>query len=521
MAREVPDTAAACRHGVPSLHASGMRGLTKRAREVSGSGALVLQRYEKMVADGVLRPDRRQHGVIRTLAVILSALVDGLPAHEGVGGGKGADAKRKVKGLYVHGEVGSGKSMAMNLFFEAARELLPQGAVRRVHFHEFMLQVHAQLHKYKEAAPRGSPRAIPAVAKLKARDARVLCLDEFQVTDIADAAILAQLMDTMWRAGVCVIATSNRAPCQLYKDGLNRHVYLPKFEKALAKYCVVHDLTSGDHSAGAPVIDYRVGGHPIAGLYILSAGSAREKHTTSPALRRTWDAIVGVGGGGIQVVGEGKVGGSSVAVGVGFGRHVSAELTVKQGRVRAAWFAASELFDSALGAVDYLALTKEFDVVVVSGLAAFDLRRHNEARRFMCFVDILYDEGCLVVLEAQSPVHELLRLVDEKEGGQELGHRPPSNSSDSGEVTVNLHVKGEGGASSSGSTTYINDTEWSSTGRIGVSMAALSGVRDVTFSKERAISRLIEMQCAGYLSTRPRCSPFLPALQTLDQQDCE
>ena len=77
MAREVPDTAAACRHGVPSLHASGMRGLTKRAREVSGSGALVLQRYEKMVADGVLRPDRRHHGVIRTLAVILSALVDG------------------------------------------------------------------------------------------------------------------------------------------------------------------------------------------------------------------------------------------------------------------------------------------------------------------------------------------------------------------------------------------------------------------------------------------------------------
>jgi predicted ATPase len=84
------------------------------------------------------------------------------------------------------------------------------GAVRRVHFHEFMLKVHADLHEYKATSERGSPRAIPAVAESTAREARVLCLDEFQVTDIADAAILAQLLDSMWRAGVCVVATSNR-----------------------------------------------------------------------------------------------------------------------------------------------------------------------------------------------------------------------------------------------------------------------------------------------------------------------
>ena len=85
------------------------------------------------------------------------------------------------------------------------------GAVRRVHFHEFMLKVHADLHEYKATSERGSPRAIPAVAESTAREARVLCLDEFQVTDIADAAILAQLLDGMWRAGVCVVATSNRS----------------------------------------------------------------------------------------------------------------------------------------------------------------------------------------------------------------------------------------------------------------------------------------------------------------------
>jgi len=141
--------------------------------------------------------------VVRVLSVILSALANGLPTHQqeegsserGVTTEHGADAGRKVKGLYVHGEVGSGKSMAMNLFFDAAREQLPAGAVRRVHFHEFMLSVHSDLHKYKESAPRGSPRAVPAVAELTAQGARVLCLDEFQVTDIADAAILAQLMD--------------------------------------------------------------------------------------------------------------------------------------------------------------------------------------------------------------------------------------------------------------------------------------------------------------------------------------
>ena len=171
-----------------------------RAASVSGSGAVVQKQYEALVDSGALRADERQAGVVRVLAAILSGLADGLPAHKGHAAiprncGSGADASRKVKGLYVYGEVGSGKSMAMNLFWEAAREILPAGAVRRVHFHEFMLTCHADLHVYKKTAPPGSPRAIPAVAEQAARRARVLCLDEFQVTDIADAAILAQLMD--------------------------------------------------------------------------------------------------------------------------------------------------------------------------------------------------------------------------------------------------------------------------------------------------------------------------------------
>lgn len=172
------------------------RFLSKKAAP-PGSGAVVHQHYMALVDNGTLRRDERQAGAISVLSVILSALADGLPAHTGMdgGGSPGADASRKVKGLYIYGEVGSGKSMMMNLFWEAARDLLPPGSVRRVHFHEFMLSVHADLHTYKETAPRGSPRAITEVAEMTAKKARVLCLDEFQVTDIADAAILAQFMD--------------------------------------------------------------------------------------------------------------------------------------------------------------------------------------------------------------------------------------------------------------------------------------------------------------------------------------
>jgi predicted ATPase len=192
------------RHNFSNLPSSGrqrvqscQRGLTSKAH-TTGSGARVQQMYVELVANGALQPDERQSELVRMLSRTLSALADGLPSHKGASGGAGpgADAQRKVKGLYVYGEVGSGKSMAMDLFWKAACSLLPVGAVRRVHFHEFMMQVHADLHAYKLTASRGSPRAIPAVAERTAQRARVLCLDEFQVTDIADAAILAQLMDT-------------------------------------------------------------------------------------------------------------------------------------------------------------------------------------------------------------------------------------------------------------------------------------------------------------------------------------
>ena len=416
-----------------------------------GSGALVHTRYQALVESGVLRPDVRQQQLMRVLSLILSGLADGLPAHKAPSPGRdgagregeypGADAARKVKGLYVYGDVGSGKSMAMNLFWEAAKELLPAGAVRRVHFHEFMLKVHADLHKYKLTSERGSPRAIPAVAELTAREARVLCLDEFQVTDIADAAILAQLMDVMWRAGVCVVATSNRAPAALYQDGLNRHVYMPKFEKLLSKYCKVMNLTeteTREHMA-TPVIDYRLGGERVPSLYVIpqaappqqgappqgtcgTASTAASSAAACPQLLRTWEMLTGPAGageeragggspaaaaageGGSAGAGRGRVqGGLGTPVAIGFGRQLVAEVTVDRGGVRAVWLTADALFQASLGPVDYLHVARRFDVVLVQDLAPFDLRHHNQARRFMSFIDIMYDEGCLLVLFFPRP----------------------------------------------------------------------------------------------------------------------
>src|SRR5690606_33596186 len=140
--------------------------------------------------------------------------------------GKKRQAKEPVKGLYVHGEVGRGKTMLMDLFFE----LVPVRRKRRAHFNDFMADVHDRIQKHREKLKRGETKEkdpIPPVAKALAQEAWVLCFDEFTVTDIADAMILSRLFSSLFEEGVVLVATSNVAPRDLYRDGLNRALFVP------------------------------------------------------------------------------------------------------------------------------------------------------------------------------------------------------------------------------------------------------------------------------------------------------
>lgn len=176
----------------------------------------------------------------------------------------------------------------------------------------------------------------------------------------------------MWRAGVCVIATSNRPPEELYKDGLNRHVYLPKFEKMLHKYCRVLNLTDR-HAVSTPVVDYRLGGEALPSLFIKQTPpKAARASGPDQSLQATWEAIVGPDDRGIARQ-------APANIQIGFGRQVAADAVVgldegsvggmgmaqAGGPVRAAWFSADNLLEAALGAGDYLLLSRKFDVVFV------------------------------------------------------------------------------------------------------------------------------------------------------------
>src|SRR5690242_5423294 len=174
----------------------------------------ILQRYRALTANGELAPDAAQERAVARLQVLETALREYRPR------GLFAKAGDAPKGLYLWGDVGRGKSMLMDLFFSR----VPLRAKRRVHFNAFMVETHARMH---EARQRGADDPIPIVAKRIADEAVLLCFDEFQVTDVADAMILGRLFERLFGLGVVVVATSNTPPRRLYEGGLNRQLFLP------------------------------------------------------------------------------------------------------------------------------------------------------------------------------------------------------------------------------------------------------------------------------------------------------
>ena len=323
--------------------------------------------YRARLDSGELHADPRQDEALRLLDALARTLADYAPQT----GKRGWRARFGLKpdampprGLYIWGPVGRGKSMLMDLFFAAA----PVAKKRRVHFYAFMQEVQARLHARR--ADKDDP--IPAVAAAIAADATLLCFDEFEVTDIADAMILGRLFEALFASGVVVVATSNRAPGDLYKDGLQRDRFEP-FIALLKERMDVIQLDGGR--------DYRL--QKFAGRKTYFITDNGDGHRALEA------AFADLTGGA-----EGK----PVELPV-LGRKLEVPRAAKE----VAWFGFDELCVRPLGPADFLALCREFHTFIIEGIPVMDRGLRNEAKRFTIFIDTLYEAHGNIVATAAAP----------------------------------------------------------------------------------------------------------------------
>jgi cell division protein ZapE len=340
----------------------------------SGEGQGPLARYRALVASGAIAADPRQAMAAEKLQLLYHALLNYRPN----GGPKSWRERlglvRRVyepapQGLYIFGPVGRGKSMLMDLFFATA----PVEAKRRVHFHEFMLEMHRSMHEWRQAND-GDP--IPAQAARVAETSWLLCFDEFQVTNIADAMLLGRLFEALFQRGVVVVATSNTAPADLYRDGLQRELFLP-FIALITEQLDLFEL-------GGPT-DYRLLRMKGRPLYFHPLGEA-----ASAQLEELWTVLT-----------DGAKG-------------ESASFTV-QGRqfeiMRAAKGTAFMSFDALCGrprgAADYLTLATHFHTLLLDGVPRFTPERRNEGKRFITLVDELYEHRSLLAMTAEASIENL------------------------------------------------------------------------------------------------------------------
>ena len=341
----------------------------------------VRQAYDHLEETGAIGRDPAQMQVVEALDRLIEELsAKRLAAKSSALGwlfARKRPAREPVRGLYVHGEVGRGKTMLMDLFFG----LTPVRRKRRAHFNDFMADVHDRIQKHREKLKRGEVKEsdpIPPVARALAEEAWVLCFDEFTVTDIADAMVLSRLFSALFDEGVVLVATSNVAPRELYRDGLNRGLFEP-FIAILERHARVLNLDSPT--------DHRRRRLERMKVYVTPLGAEADAQMDA-----AWEAATA-------------------------GRAVHAEALKVKGREvvapraagAAARFTFAELCGAPLAARDYLAIAARFDTLFLDHVPIMGQDRRNEAKRFILLVDTLYDNKVRLVASAEGPPEALYR----------------------------------------------------------------------------------------------------------------
>ena len=326
-----------------------------------------LAAYRAKRAQGLLAPDPAQLLAAEKLQSLHNAL-----ARPGNGGhigwrerlGLARRSEPATQGLYIFGSVGTGKSMLMDLFFATA----PVAKKRRVHFNAFMLEVHESLHRWRRQAS-GDP--ILPLARGIAGETRLLCFDEFQVEDIADAMLLGRLFEALFEDGLVVVATSNYAPDDLYKDGLQRENFLP-FIALIKERLDILELDSGKDYRRRLIQSLDLYHTPLgpAATAALDEAFARLTDSTPPApLTLSFQGL---------------------------------QLVVARAAKGIAYFRFAELCSQALGPADFLAIARRFHTVILDGVPRLSGEQRNEARRFITLIDELYEHRCKLVIAADD-----------------------------------------------------------------------------------------------------------------------
>jgi len=341
----------------------------------------VTVQYAAGVAAGRVEPDDAQLAVIAMMTRLEQRIVQFRLARKSSAlGWLFASRERDlppIKGLYIHGEVGRGKTMLMDCFFATS----PVVRKRRAHFHEFMLDVHERVHTFRQKMKRGEYAGedpIRLVAEQLAEQAWLLCFDEFHVTDIADAMILGRLFTQLFERGIVMVATSNVAPEELYKDGLNRALFVP-FIHMLEKHMDIVRLNART--------DFRL--EKLAGMpvWYVPADAAADA-----SLDDAWRRLTGGNGGVAQ----------ELAL---HGRSVQ----VPRAAMGVARFDFHELCEQPLAAADYLRIAREYHTIILNRIPALTYDNRDAAKRFIILIDTLYDINVKLIASAAAEPDALYR----------------------------------------------------------------------------------------------------------------